>query len=47
MRRRLAPAMQLAAEAIAAGHVTAIAPYLKRLDRLDRHRTVAGANQAL
>jgi hypothetical protein len=37
--------MQLAAEAVAAGDVTAIAPYLKVLDRLDRYQTVAGANQ--
>jgi predicted transcriptional regulator len=29
---RLAPVMQLAAEAVAAGDVTAIAPYLKVLD---------------
>src|SRR5271165_1609707 len=43
---RLAPVMQLAAEAVAAGNVTAIAPYLKVLDRLDRYQTVAGANQA-
>jgi predicted transcriptional regulator len=43
---RLAPAMQLAAEALAAGDVTAIAPYLKVLDRFDRYQTVAGANQA-
>jgi predicted transcriptional regulator len=43
---RLAPAMQLAAEAVAAGDVTAIAPYLKVLDRFDRYQTVAGANQA-
>jgi DNA-binding CsgD family transcriptional regulator len=42
---RLAPAMQLAAEAIAAGDVTAIAPYLKVLDRLDRYQSVAGAHQ--
>ncbi len=33
---RLAPVMQLAAEAVAAGDVTAIAPYLKVRDRLDR-----------
>ena len=39
------PVMQLAAEAIAAGDVTAITPYLKVLDRLDRYQTVAGANQ--
>jgi transcriptional regulator with XRE-family HTH domain len=43
---RLAPVMQLAAEAVAAGDVSAIAPYLKVLDRLDRYQTVAGANQA-
>jgi DNA-binding CsgD family transcriptional regulator len=43
---RLAPVLQLAAEAVAAGDVSAIAPYLKVLDRLDRYQTVAGANQA-
>ena len=37
--------MQLGAEAIAAGHVAAIAPYLKVLDRLDRYQAVAGAEQ--
>jgi predicted transcriptional regulator len=42
---RLASVMQLAAEAIAAGDVTAITPYLKVLDRLDRYQTVASANQ--
>jgi predicted transcriptional regulator len=42
---RLAPAVQLAAEAIAAGDISAITPYLKALDRLDRYQTVAGANQ--
>ena len=42
---RLAPVMQLAAEAVAAGDVTAITPYLKVLDRLDRYQTVAGANE--
>src|SRR5580692_3827030 len=42
---RLAPVMQLAPEAVAAGDVTAITPYLKVLDRLDRYQTVAGANQ--
>ena len=41
----LAPVMQLAAETVAAGDVTAITPYLKVLDRLDRYQTVAGANQ--
>jgi hypothetical protein len=43
---RLMPAVQLAAEAIAAGDVTAIAPYLKTLDRLDRYQVTASANQA-
>ena len=43
---RLAPAVQLGAEAIAAGDVSAIAPYLKALDRLDRYQSVAVANQA-
>jgi hypothetical protein len=42
---RLAPALQLGAEAIAAGDVSAITPYLKALDRLDRYQTVASANQ--
>ena len=38
---RLAPA----AEAMAAGDISAITPYLKALDRLDRYQTVATANQ--
>jgi hypothetical protein len=42
---RLLPAMQLGAEAIAAGDVTAITPYLKVIDRLDRYQAVACANQ--
>ncbi len=42
---RLAPAIQLAAEAMAGGDVSAITPYLKALDRLDRYQTVASANQ--
>jgi hypothetical protein len=42
---RLASVLQLAAEAVAAGDVTAITPYLKVLDRLDRYQTVASANQ--
>ena len=42
---RLAPAMQLAAEGIAAGDISAITPYLKALDRLDRYQAVASANQ--
>jgi hypothetical protein len=42
---RLLPAMQLGAEAIAAGDVSAIGPYLKVLDRLDRYQSVAGAEQ--
>jgi hypothetical protein len=42
---RLAPAIQLAAEGIAAGDLSAIMPYLKALDRLDRYQVVASANQ--
>jgi DNA-binding CsgD family transcriptional regulator len=42
---RLAPALQIAAEAVAAGDVSAIAPYLKVIDRLDRYQAVAGAHQ--
>ena len=42
---RLAPLMQIAAEAVAAGDIRAITPYLKVLDRLDRYQTVASANQ--
>jgi predicted transcriptional regulator len=42
---RLSSVMRLAAEAVAAGDVTAITPYLKVLDRLDRYQTVASANQ--
>jgi hypothetical protein len=42
---RLASVMQLAAEAVAAGDMTAITPYLKVLNRLDRYQTVASANQ--
>jgi hypothetical protein len=38
---RLAPVMQLAAEAIAAGDVAAITAYLNVLGRLDRYQTVA------
>src|SRR6202044_3528884 len=43
---RLAPAIQPAAEAIGGGDISAITPYLKALDRLDRYQTVASANQA-
>ena len=42
---RLAPAIQLAAQGIAAGDLSAITPYLKALDRLDRYQVVASANQ--
>ena len=42
---RLAPAVQLGAEAIAAGDISAITPFLKALDRLDRYQSVAGAHQ--
>ena len=42
---RLAPAMRLAADAIAGGDVRAIAAYLKVLDRLDKYQQAAGALQ--
>ncbi len=42
---RLQPAMRLAGEAIAEGDVTAIAPLMKVLDRLDRYQRVAKAVQ--
>jgi hypothetical protein len=42
---RLAPAVQLGAEGIALGDISAITPYLKALDRLDRYQVVASANQ--
>ncbi len=42
---RLAPVMQLTGEAVAAGDMSAVAPYLKVLDRLDRYQTFASANQ--
>jgi hypothetical protein len=42
---RLAPAIQLGAEGIAGGDPSAITPYLKALDRLDRYQTIASANQ--
>jgi transcriptional regulator with XRE-family HTH domain len=42
---RLAPAVQLGAEAIAAGDVSAITPYLRALDRLDRYQSAPGAHQ--
>jgi hypothetical protein len=43
---RLAPAIQLAAEGMAAGDISGIMPYLRALDRLDRYQVVASANQA-
>jgi hypothetical protein len=43
---RLAPAVQLGAQGIASGDLSAISPYPKALDRLDRYQTVASANQA-
>jgi len=42
---RLAPALQLGAAAIAAGDVSAISPYLRAIDRLDRYQTVAGVHE--
>jgi len=38
--------VQLGAETIAAGDISAISPDLRALDRLDRYQTVASANQA-
>jgi hypothetical protein len=38
---RLASVMQLAAEAVAAGDMSAITPYLKVIDRLDRYQAAA------
>ncbi len=35
--------MQLAADALAAGDISAITPYLKALDRLDRYHSVAAS----
>jgi hypothetical protein len=43
---RLAPAVRLGAKGIASGDLSAISPYLKALDRLDRYQTVVGAEQA-
>ena len=37
--------MQLAAEAVAAGDVSAITPYLKVIDQLDRYQAAASAEQ--
>ena len=42
---RLRPAMRIAAEAVADGHLKAIAPLIKALDRLDRYQQAAEANQ--
>jgi hypothetical protein len=41
----LQPAMRIAAEAVADGHVKAIAPLIKVLDRLDRYQWTAKMNQ--
>ncbi len=41
---RIAPAMQLAGDAIANGDVRAITPLLRLLDRLDRYQKTAIAN---
>jgi DNA-binding CsgD family transcriptional regulator len=43
---RLGPVMQLASDAIAAGDVAAITPFLKVLDKFDRYMAIAGTNQA-
>ena len=42
---RLQPAMRVAAQAVEEGDVTAIAPLLKVLDRLDRYQRTAKVNQ--
>jgi hypothetical protein len=42
---RLAPAMQIAGTAVAAGDVKAIPPFLKVLDRLDRYQRAAKVSQ--
>ncbi len=42
---RLQPAVRLAGEAVADGHVKAIAPLLRVLDRLDRYQRTAKVNQ--
>ena len=42
---RLRPAMRIAAEAVADGHIKAINPLLKILDRLDRYQRTAKVNQ--
>jgi hypothetical protein len=42
---RLQPAMRIAAEAVEEGDVSAIAPLLKVLDRLDRYQKTAKVNQ--
>ena len=40
---RLEPALKIAGEALAEGDTSAIGPYLKLLDRLDRYHGAAGA----
>jgi hypothetical protein len=42
---RLAPAIQMAGDAVLKGEVTAIAPLLKVLDRLDRCQRIASQNR--
>ena len=42
---RLQPAMRIAAMAVADGHIKAINPLLKVLDRLDRYQRTAKVNQ--
>jgi hypothetical protein len=42
---RLQPALRIAAETVADGHVNAINPLLKVLDRLDRYQRTAKVNQ--
>ena len=42
---RLQPAMRIAGEAVADGHINAINPLLKVLDRLDRYQRTAKVSQ--
>jgi hypothetical protein len=44
---RVAPSVQLGAEAVAAGDSSAITPDLEALEQLDRYQTVASTNQVI
>jgi D-alanyl-D-alanine dipeptidase len=45
-RRIFARLREVAAEAVAAGDVTAITPYLKVLDRFDRYRPISASTRS-